>query len=226
MIRLIASTAALALIAFGLAGCGDDATEGQGSDAPHPDLANLAPVATTSVAAAIVPAGSYAPRDNCGIDPSGAQFRSALANAVAARDSVALLKLASPAMKLDFGGGSGESQLRERLSAPRGGGGWADLSAILQLGCVIYEGRMVMPSFFTREFPDPYTAMIVMGEDVPLRLAPDVASAPVSMLSWQAVQLSDSLEPAKPFQHVRLTTGSEGYVPTQSLRSVLASNGG
>ena len=51
---------------------------------------------------------------------------------------------------------------------------------------------------------DPMMGMIVRGEKIPLRSAPEKDAEEMRALSWDVVQLVDGLQPGAPFQKVRL----------------------
>lgn len=167
--------------------------------------------------------GPYAPRDECVGLPGAAAFRQKLAQAVEARDADALIALAAPDVKLDFGGGAGSAELRARL-AGEGRDLWAELDALLAMGCAADgEAMMTMPWYFAQEIDavDPMMGMIVTGENVPLRLEPDAASDMLEPISWDVVELVDGLQPGARFQHVATTEDKRGYIATDRLRSLI-----
>ncbi|MFZ1744198.1 MAG: hypothetical protein WAT93_15220 [Pontixanthobacter sp.] len=67
-----------------------------------------------------LPQGKYAPRNECANIEGSDVFLKQLSAAVQKRDATALVTLASPEIKLDFGGGSGRETLRKRLNEPDG----------------------------------------------------------------------------------------------------------
>ena len=139
------------------------------------------------------------------------------------RNVRALIRLADPAIKLDFGGGSGAASLRERLTGAGGKQLWAELDQILTLGCAVDHGSLVLPWLFAQDLGslDPYSAMIVTGKDVPLRASASSEAKVIAAQSWSAVELVKGLQPDAPFQHVRVPGGPTGYIATASLRSPL-----
>lgn len=167
--------------------------------------------------------GPYAPRDECAGLPGAGAFRQELAQAVEARDAEALIALAAPDVKLDFGGGAGSAQLRARL----GGESptlWDELDALLELGCAA-EGQsgITLPWYFAQEIDavDPMAGMMVTGENVPLRVAPEADAETLEEISWNVVELVDGLRPEAPFQHVATVKGKRGYIATDELRSLI-----
>lgn len=192
------------------------------SDSPASEVARKAEemVGESSPTPALAD-GKYAPRDDCGAVKGADLFRQRLALAVEARDAEGVAVLAADDVKLDFGGGSGRAELVARLNNPDGRL-WAELEELLALGCAQNaQGGITLPWVFEQEIPlDPFEAMIVTGEDVPLLLGPDATAQELARIDWDAVVLIDGLEDSKPFQHVRFGD-KEGYVATDKLRSVI-----
>lgn len=168
--------------------------------------------------------GKYAPRNECGDQPGAADFRRALAKAVAARDADALAALAAPDVKLDFGGGTGVGELRTRL-ALKDWSLWDELDALLPLGCAVnQQGGITIPWYFAQPMPevDPAMGMLVTGEKVPLRRDASAESPKVAELSWDVVELVGGLQPQDEFQKVATPDGkTTGFVATGKLRSLL-----
>lgn len=165
--------------------------------------------------------GAYAPRDGC-IDLKGADnFRQRLALAVEARDAEGVAALAAPDVKLDFGGGGGRAELLARLAAGDDAL-WAELEELMQLGCAANgQGGATIPWYFAQDIPaDPYSGMIVTGNEVPLRESPDAVAVPLAELNWDAVELLDDFDPEAPYQRVRFDDMT-GYVETDKLRSII-----
>ena len=166
--------------------------------------------------------GPYAPRDTCGDLKDAAEFRRALAAAVEARDADALVALAAEDVKLDFGGGSGRAELKERLTA-EDRKLWQELGELLTLGCSANkQGGLTLPWYFDQSISDvdPFMGMIVTGEGVPVMSSPDEDAETLATLSWDVVEIA-AMEPDSPFQKVKTTGGQEGYVATDKLRSLI-----
>jgi len=165
--------------------------------------------------------GKYAPRDDCREIDGATLFRQRLALAVEARDAEGVAVLAAEDVKLDFGGGAGRAELVSRLDNANGGL-WDELDALLDLGCARNpQGGITLPWYFEQDVGiDPFQAMIVTGENVPLLAAPDAKSKQVATVDWDAVELVDGLEPGEAFQHVKLGD-AQGYIASDRLRSVI-----
>jgi hypothetical protein len=166
--------------------------------------------------------GPYAPRDTCG-DLEGAEaFREKLAEAVMARDANAFVALAAEDIKLDFGGGTGRAELKKRLT-DKTWLLWDELDQLLELGCAANsQGGLTIPWYFEQHIDkvDAMSGMLVVGEKVPLLAAPDAKGSPIETISWDVVTLT-ALKPDDPFQQVATTGGTEGYIATDKLRSLL-----
>lgn len=206
-------------LALGAAGC---SSEPAPVDNPR-NVADTAAEPATSLAAAGESAhrAPLEPRNACHDMAGAEQFRTALAAAVEARDADALIALADPNVKLDFGGGAGRAELRRRLSDRNL---WQELEDLIALGCGPNEaGGITLPWYFTQQTPgvDAMMGMLVTGADVPMLRAPEAGAETVRTLSWEAVELPDGLNTGAGYQHVRLPGGASGFVTTDKLRSLV-----
>ena len=181
--------------------------------------------AGTLLSSALTPrqSGRYAPRDECAGVPGAAAFRQELAEALVSGDAEKVAGLAEPDVKLGFGGDDGAARLRQRLDE-------ADREyldewrKVLGLGCAREGGdTIVMPWLFAQDpgDADPYMAMVVTTENVPLLAGPSRDAKILARLSWDIVTLSGGLQPDRPFQAVETTDGTRGYMATGMLRSQL-----
>lgn len=171
--------------------------------------------------------GAYAPRDECRDLPGARAFREKLAAAVEARDAEAIAAMASPDIRLGFGGDDGRQHFLAALQAPDGKA-LAELAALLPLGCAGSDGGgLTIPWYFAQDYGDvdSYSAMLVMGADVPIHAVADAGSAAKRRLSWDLVTLDQGWYPEKRFQQVTVVGsgggGAKGYVATDMLRSML-----
>lgn len=185
-------------------------------------LAVLLGAASANAAVSPVTTGQFAPLETCNRLPGAAAFRAALGAAVRKRDTVALASLASPNIRLDFGGSTGTAELHRRLGGADGRKLWRELDRILPLGCAVQQGNLVMPSIFAHDFgeADPTSVMLVTGARVPLRARATAAARPLRLLSWIMVTPVSGDDFGKPFRRVR-AGGQTGYVETAKLRSPL-----
>lgn len=162
---------------------------------------------------------SYPPTDECAKLPGFAAFRVTLFAAVAKRDAAALAALADPAVNLDFGGGSGPEELRKRLESTPAL--WSELAALEGLGCAEDGGVVTLPWIFSRmpDPVDPYTALLVTGKGVPLRVKPATDAKELAKLDWTLVEATKTPD-AGAFREVN-SGKLLGYVETARLRSVI-----
>lgn len=169
-----------------------------------------------------VSTGRFIPLETCNRLPGAAAFRASLALAVSGRDVNALVALASPQVKLDFGEGSGTAELRRRLAGREGLKLWRELDRILSLGCAARQGNLTLPSVFAHDFgdTDAFDVMVVTGARVPLRVAPGSRARSLRLLSWVAVKPLSGDDFEKPWRKVQFGRQT-GYVETARLRSPL-----
>lgn len=167
-------------------------------------------------------AGKYAPRDECAALPGAGVFRAALADAVRRKDADALVGLAAPDIKLDFGGGEGHAELRQRLTGQEGAALWRELADLLPLGCAADEDGMTLPWFFAQDLgvEDPFNTLLVTGARVPLLPKADAAARPLRLLSWELVEPEEGYDESAELQPVRTVEGKlSGFVEAKKLRS-------
>jgi hypothetical protein len=167
--------------------------------------------------------GKYSPQDECAGLPGARGFREALAEAVERRDADAIAAMASEDVRLGFGGDDGRTRLRAKLQG-RDGELIDELAALLALGCAATDGGgLTIPWYFAQKLEDidSYSAMLVTGEDVPLHAGADPQSAVKARLSWDMVALDGGLRPGEAFQAVTAPGGMKGFMPTDTLRSLL-----
>ena len=187
---------------------------------PSPTFSATPPAAPPASAK---PLAAYPPRDECAKLPGFPAFRGALFAATAKRDGEALVALADPDVRLDFGGGAGREELRKRL-ADSMSGLWGEIAALATLGCAADGTVATLPAIFSRVPDDiePVRTMLVTGSDVPLRRKPSSAAPQVRKLDWALVTLKgDGFDPAARYAEVTASDGSAGFVATAKLRSLL-----
>ena len=90
------------------------------------------------------------PVDQCAADASFAAFRTSLLDAIERRDSAFLLSIVADEITFNFGGGEGREAFRElwTLDRPETSGLWAELGAVLRLGCARDGDTIWAPSMF------------------------------------------------------------------------------
>lgn len=192
-------------------------------NAPAEEIAETAEEIVAPVAAeAPLAKGSFAPRDTCAKIEGADEFRTRLAAAIRARDADAVAALAASDIKLDFGGGAGIAELRQRLADP-GRHLWAELDALMALGCSANDqGGITIPWYFDQDLGriDAASGMLVLGADVPVFADPNPQSRQLSTVSWDVVEIA-TLNPEADYQQVELGDKTLGFIATDKLRSLL-----
>ncbi len=146
--------------------------------------------ASETPAAPAVTGPKLTPVDEATTDPSLVAFRDELLAAVRRRDVDAVVALADPKVRTSFGNGGGAEELRRKL---RDGELMKDLEQILPLG-----GKFVGPAdqrtfwapYVYSAWPDRHDAfqsLAIVGENVPLRDAPNSDAQVIATLSYDIV---------------------------------------
>lgn len=181
-------------------------TSAQGSTASPEDASELA----------------VAPRDECSGRADWSAFRAQITASLHTRDAARFAALAAPDVELDYGGGSGRADLARRLNDQRLGL-WNELDQILHLGCGVAGDLVVLPWVFWNvpDDIDPYRAMIVLGEAVPLLAQPNPSARVRTSLDWALVTVGDGFKPSARYSAVTTRGGQKGFIETIRLRSLL-----
>ena len=168
--------------------------------------------------------GPFAPRDDCSQQPGAEAFVAQIRNAVELRDAAAFAALAAEDVRLDFGGGGGQTTLVSRLGEDDGPL-WSKLDELMTLGCSSDGTTLEFPYYFSQEFPgDPMQGMVVTGEDEPLLAEPRAEAEALTTLDWAGVEAVPTTEQSPSgFTRViwRDPAGAEttGFVRSDRLRS-------
>lgn len=216
--------AAVGLLLAGLAACDRSAP-------PAQKIERAAEAAIGKLESEAVPRqaqGRFAPRDECSALPGGEVFLGQLRTAIARRDADALVALTAEDVQLDFGGGAGHAELRARLD-DEDGALWRELAEIVPLGCAAKDqARMTIPWHFAQDTGiGGAEALIVTGEDVPLRAAPAADAEVLARLSWDAVAFDYARGPAEngfaavEWQDPATDSPVAGFVEAAGLRSMI-----
>lgn len=164
-----------------------------------------------------------APVDQGAEDASFVAFRSRLLAAAAARDTAAVLSAFAPEATISFGAdASGPAGVREvwfNTSYPRDTDLWTALVRTISMGSTAQSGMITAPYLFLG-FPedlDPFSHVVVVGEEVRIRNAPTTAGGVLTSLTHTIIPTAyDGAEPTKADGYtwipVRLANGERGWV--------------
>ena len=160
------------------------------------------------------------PRDEAATRPDFLAFRRQLQNAVARKDTAAVLRIADPDIKMDFGGGEGLEFLERSINDPSRDF-WGEFGLALAMG-----GTFVAPDDFATPYVysawpdgfDSFECMAVTARAVRLREKPTTTSRVLAWLNFDIVEWIQGPETTG-WERVRLASGLTGYVAATFLRS-------
>ena len=187
-------------------------------------ILRLAPAA---LLASTVPAhaAQLPPRDECAADRSFAAFRTRLRAIVAREDARALLALVPRDIEWSFGGDGGKASFtREwKLGAGQRSAIWAELRAVLALGCAWERGRASMPYMFTGvpADRDVFTTLIPVRTGVTLRARASIKARVVQRLRWDVLRQGEGDRGGR-WVRVRTDGGVAGFVARAAVRSPIS----
>jgi hypothetical protein len=167
------------------------------------------------------------PVDQASRDRSFVEYRDALLRAVRARDTGAVIELASQDILLSFGGDAGRESLRANLAGTENWQGeayWAELQRVLDLGGVFLEdGAFCSPYLACLDLPgcpdcDLFETVFVTGRDIAARAAPDSAARIVARLSYDVLRMDAEAYSGKDWYPVHLPSGGRAFVSEADAR--------
>ncbi len=184
-------------------------------------------ILSPALPAIAAPAGQYPPGDECAAIRDFAPVRAALKKAVATRNAVALLNITSPTIVWGFGDVNGTRSTfashwglndpkKAKTSAI-----WAEMDAVMKLGCAVDDGMIAMPHMFWRLPANDIgpATFLVTGTRVNLRAAPDLKARVLGALSWEVVEdMGGDEKGAAGWRKVRTKDGRQGYIRQDFLR--------
>lgn len=153
-------------------------------------------------------------------------FRSQLKKAIATRDEAAFRALFGPKGYIRMDGVGGGAQMPSNQSNKSFTTViWEDLEQILNLGCAIDDGGLLLP--YTTQVPESLSALgqMVAIRPTAVRLAP-TESARVLAIAPRGALLVQIKLPAKPvdgWEYFTFRNGRSGYAKLKDLRSPLGS---
>lgn len=167
------------------------------------------------------------PVDQASRDGSFVEYRDALLRAVRARDTGAVVELASQDILLSFGGDAGRESLRGNLEGAENWQGetyWEELRRVLELGGVFLEdGAFCSPYLACLDLPgcpdcDPFETVFVTGRDVAARAAPDSGARIVARLSYDVLRMDAEAYSDEDWYPVRLPSGGRAFISEADAR--------
>jgi hypothetical protein len=156
------------------------------------------------------------PADEAPRDPSLAEYRDRLRDAVERKSESALLPLIDENIRTSFGDDGGIAAFRRMWnpSDPRSPL-WRELATILELGGS-FKGETFWAPYVYSNWPDDVDAfeyVALTSGAVPLRAAADSRSDVIATLDWKIVRLLDKAG------RVRTIDGREGWIDPGAWRS-------
>jgi hypothetical protein len=161
------------------------------------------------------------PRNEAAKDPHFEAFLRDVRSAVARRDGAAILRIADPGIKLDFGGTEGIQYLKKTID-DNDEEFWRELGTALDIGGTFREPDSFSTPYVYSEWPDAldaFSCLAVTATGVRLREKPNATSAIVARLDYDIVEELQDRERIEEWRHVRLWNGQQGYVASQFVRS-------
>jgi hypothetical protein len=168
------------------------------------------------------------PTDEGKSDPSFAQFRRELAQAVREKDEAALLARVDSSIRTSFGEGGGIDEFRSVWNPTSAASPlWSELEQILARGGSFRgerEQRLFWAPYVYSSWPEGFDAfqhVAALGSDVVIREQPDDSSAQLAVADHLILQvLSHEADGRDPdWRNVRTPEGVEGWVRSATVRS-------
>ena len=168
------------------------------------------------------------PVDESHLDPSFAEFKAKLLEAIEKRDQEFLRSALASNVTLSFEGPSTPEQAQAAFDY-NNGGLWEALREALLLGATRFRYGFCAPYIFTL-FPKnvPFDSLVIIGEDVEVRAEPYETAPVISHLSYDIVKtnrhfsLQDRIDGEKHYWHeVTTPDGLLGYVWGKYTRDVV-----
>lgn len=163
-------------------------------------------------------------------------YRDKMLEAIIRRDVDEVVLAAAPQVHLDFGGGEGRAEFRQRLTLTEEDLSeeyghladeqreqyWEALEDVLRLGGVFTQpNRFEAPytwSVELTESEEPFSTSFVVGTSVPLRGRPSKYGDVITLLDEDIVQVLEGGKGTE-FMEIQLVDGQRGFVHKDSLRS-------
>ncbi|MBY8821840.1 hypothetical protein [Sphingomonas colocasiae] len=164
------------------------------------------------------------PRDECAAVPSFVAYRAKLVAAIQRRDVAALRKLTAPEVDTSLGGDGGWAEFVEHwgLHQPAKSKLWAELTALLKLGCAMDNGAMSMPYWWGRtpdyDFGTEFM-FLPIRDAVPIYFRPRAGSKLVTMTHWDMLFANEFPPNGSRWLRVRTASGKSGFIRYADVRA-------
>ena len=169
------------------------------------------------------------PVDEAARDPEFFVFRARLQAAIAAHDTTELMRVVSPGILNSLGGDGGRDEFRQKwnIAEPGKSKVWVTLGFILGLGGRFLGDTMFYAPYVTGGTPgDGFETLAVLGKNVLVRAEPNVSSAPIDTVSFEAVTQWREKSATEEWEPVRTSRGRTGWVLHRYLRSPITYRAG
>ena len=146
-------------------------------------------------------------------------FRASLQTAIAARDVDAVVSMASPDIRMGFGGDDGARVLKEHLAGGDAAEYWRSLGRILALGGAFKGATTFEAPYVFSNWPEgaeAFECAAVTGAHVAVRRAATVNAELVTRASYAIVRLVER-PPSGHWSQVQLSSGQAGYMHNDYL---------
>jgi len=171
------------------------------------------------------------PVDEASKEPTFFTFRARLVQAVQRRDANHLLSILSPKIQNSFGGDGGIEEFKTTWKPERPQSEvWTELAIVLSLGGAFDKDGIFEAPYISAKWPedkDGFELGAIIGENVRVRAAPQIASSIMRQLSFDIVEVSDwggnkARGEKRDWIKVKLSDGQSGYVAEEFIRSPIA----
>jgi hypothetical protein len=173
------------------------------------------------------------PVDEGAKDPEFAAYRTALLQAVAAKNPEALRGMVDPGVRTSFGADGGFEALLEQWEARSGSPAlWDELEGILRGGGAFRgegESRAFWAPYVYASWPeevDAFEHVAATGSSVVIRERPDPEGAEVARVDYEILELVRREEESDQWVRVRTQAGVEGWVASGDVRSPIGYRAG
>jgi hypothetical protein len=150
------------------------------------------------------------------------EFRRRLQDAVARKDTAAVLAAVDPGVRIDFGDSGGAQAFKDRVIDNRAEDFWKELGTILRLGGRFRTNDAFDAPYTFSAWPenlDSFECLAVIGTRVRLRETARLDARIVTQLDFAIVRVTPAEAETPGWRGVQLADGRTGWVSSLYLRS-------